>query len=153
MKNQKALKAKEEKFKIEEIIAVTSGRGMKDVNSPQVRENLREALKNSTEYKYDEKKSLTENIYEAFPQYKLKELTEEFCTKMNSWAGQDMAFFNTPMHLKFAASRLLIPNELTIEVKESKKDQKAKDSAYPKAKDKYMIDKKSCGLSYDRLFG
>ncbi|MBO6290335.1 MAG: hypothetical protein J6N45_08445 [Alphaproteobacteria bacterium] len=141
MEKSKTSKAKEEKFKIEEIIAVTSGMGMRDVNSPEVRKKMQDALKNSTEYKYDDNKSLTENIYAAFPEYKLKELTEEYSTKMNSWHSLDMAFINKAMHVKFAASRLFIPDELTIKVKADKKEQVSeKRPLYPKAKNKYNAD-------------
>lgn len=150
MKNQETLKAKgtEENFKIEEIIAVTSGMGMKDVNSPEVREKLHDALKNSTEYKYDDNKSLNENIYAAFPEYKLKELAEEYSTKMNSWYNLDMAFINKAMHVRFAASRLFIPDKLTIKVKADKKEQTSeKKPLYPKAKNKYA-DAKTGGLTF-----
>lgn len=136
MKNSKNLKAEEVKYKIEEIVAVTSERGMKDVNSTKVREKLYEDLKNSTEYKYDENKSLQDNIYAAFSEYKLKELTEEYRTKINSWHDLDLALINTTMHLRFAASRLMIPNELTIKVKKNKTDTKSKtkENPYSKAK-------------------
>ena len=147
MKDQKALKTEEETFKIEEIVAVTSGRGMKDVNSPRIREKLYEALKNSTEYKYDEEKSLPENIYAAFPQYKLKELTTEYNTKMNSWKDLSLTLFNPTLLLRFKAEHLMIPDQLTIKVKKSNEDPRQKPKPYPKGK------MEKGGLSYESMFG
>ena len=126
MENPKTLKTNEEEFKIEEIISITSEKCLKDVNSAQVRQKLYESLKSSTEYTYDENKSLSENIYAAFPEYKLKELTEEYLAKMNSWNNLDLSFIDKTMHLKFAASRFMIPHVLTIKIKNDKANRNTK---------------------------
>ncbi|MCQ2735249.1 MAG: hypothetical protein MJ212_04815 [Alphaproteobacteria bacterium] len=82
-----APKIKNEEFKIEEIISATSGRTVRGVDYVDNYDKIANALINSSDYKYDDKKSLSENIYEAFAQYKLKEVTEKFRALMESWKG------------------------------------------------------------------
>lgn len=119
-------KTKEEKFKIEEIIAVSSEKTVKGINYIENRDRLSKALKNSAEYKYNEKKSLAENIYAAFPQYKLKELTKEYSTLMEAWKNRDLTFVDTAKNVKITAAYYQIPQELTIKVKDSRTKLKSK---------------------------
>ena len=121
-----APKIKNEEFKIEEIISATSGRTVRGVDYVDNYDKIANALRNSSDYKYDDKKSLVENIYEAFPQYKLKEVTEKFSALMESWKGQDTTFINNAMNAKVMAINAGIPQVLTIKVKEKEvKKQKA----------------------------
>ena len=114
----------EEKFKIEEIIGAASQRVVTGIDSRENHTKVAHALKNSSNYKYDEQKSLTENIYAAFPEYKLKELVEEFSTLMDSWKEQNLSHFDNSINIRGLAVHYRVPLELRLKVKENHPNKK-----------------------------
>lgn len=134
-KETKQSKIKEENFKIEEIISATSGRMVTNVDFFTNRDKITQSLKNSSDYKYDDKKSLAENIYSAFPQYKLREVTEKFGTWMekegSNWEKERStesytALIHNDIRARFMAKSSGIPQNLTIKTKEYDKEDKSK---------------------------
>lgn len=125
-------KVKDVEFKIEEIISVTSGITIRGVDFFDNYDKISGAFSNSSDYKYDDQKSLAENIYTAFPQYKLKEITEKFKTTVKSWKeqNQDQTFINNATNATIVtmAVNAGIPKKLTLSVNE-KSESKTQDNA------------------------
>lgn len=119
-------KISEKKFKIEEIISATSERTIRGVDFVENYGKIAYSLINSSDYKYDDEKSLAENIYAAFPQYKLREVTEKFKALMKSWENQGTTFINNAMNAKIMAMNAGIPQELTVKVREKEKEVNSK---------------------------
>lgn len=134
MENKKTTqpKTKVEKFKIEEIISATSGCVVRNVDLIGNYNKIGDTLRHSEDYKYDYQKSLSENIYAAFPQYKLKEVTEKFEATLKSWKvqGKDETFINNAINatIMTMAINAGIPKTLTINVKEETKSETPKNS-------------------------
>ena len=61
-----APKIKNEEFKIAEIISATSGRTVRGVDYVDNYDKIANALRNSSDYKYDDKKSLVELLLQYF---------------------------------------------------------------------------------------
>jgi len=125
-------KVKDVEFKIEEIISVTSGITIRGVDFFDNYGKISGAFSSSSDYKYDDQKSLAENIYTAFPQYKLKEITEKFKTTVKSWKeqNQDQTFINNATNATIVtmAVNAGIPKKLTLSVNE-KSESKTRDNA------------------------
>lgn len=125
-------KIKNEEFKIEEIISAASGVTVKGVDFLDNYDRVSNALRNSSGYQYDDQKSLAENIYTAFPQYKLKEITEKFKTTVKSWKEQnkDQTFIKNAINATLVTMTINagIPKKLTLSVNE-KSESKTRDNA------------------------
>lgn len=115
-----------------ELIAAASGRIVTGINPIENHDKVSNILKTMQGYEYDKEKLLTENIYAAFPQYKLKEATDEFSALMQKWIdrGDDLSFIDNSMNAKIIASSLNIPQ--TLHVKVNKEEVKAKESVETK---------------------
>lgn len=112
------------KFKIEEIISATSGIVINGVDYIDNYDKISRALTEAN--MYDDYKSLPENIYDAFPEYKLKEATEEFRALIKSWKerGDNLTFIDISMNAKGMAADAGIPQELTIEEDKAKQQER-----------------------------
>lgn len=109
---------RENSFTIEEIVSVASRRVVKEVDFFTSCEKISNSLKNSPNYEYDEQKTLAENIYAAFPKYKLEKLTEEFRNWDDEHRGEYRLLMCNDIKLRAMAERDGIPSKLWITVKE-----------------------------------
>ena len=111
-----------------ELIAAASGRIVTRIDPIDNEDKVRNTLKAMPGYEYYSEKSLADNIYAAFPQYKLKEVVEDFSATMQKWLddGDDLSVINTAKNAECMAAIAGIPKTLHVKVK--KEDEKAKEN-------------------------
>lgn len=120
-----------------ELIGAASGRTITGIHPIDNHDKVSNILRHMTNYEYDNEKSLAENVYAAFPQYKIKEATDKFSSIMKEWIdrGDDLTFINNAITAGFVAAEYDIPQTLHIKVKQEEKakaETKAHISEQPK---------------------
>ena len=122
-------KSKLVELSVVELIAAASGRVVTGIDPVGNEDKVSNTLKSMNGYEYDSEKSLADNIYAAFPQYKLKEVTEEFSALMQKWIndGDNLTCIDNSKNAEAMAAIAGIPKTLHVKVK--KEDEKAQEVA------------------------
>jgi len=106
-----------------ELIGAASGRIITGIHPIDNHDKVANVLRHMTSYEYDNEKTLAENIYKAFPQYKIKEAADKFSSIMQEWIdrGDDLTLINNAITAGFVATDYGIPQTLHIKVKQEEK--------------------------------